>query len=344
MYEVAQRVIFGEGKWWWIRHSAFWIFVYLDLILGNILVPPESLDSYGFDVLSLLLDVAVVYINIYYLMPNFLFKRKVSTYVLLTLLTLLANVVILVLSSSIYYEEQVYPEEFLSVFLTTLTLFMTAVAIKLGKYYYHQLQVTRELKTSQAQLEINSLKEQINPHFLFNVLNTIHIQSKTEPDTVSDTVHHLSNLLRYQIYEAGESDTVLLSKEVSFLKNYIDLEQLRRDNLEVSWQLAQDIPRIKVKPFLFLPLIENALKHSRKIDGSPTILQVNWQYEKNNLGVIVTNTIGDANTDKPGGFGIDNLKKRLSLLYPDRYNLSLSSKEGLFEAKLQIQVDESDHH
>jgi len=316
----------------------------MDFILSNILVARDDPMEYGLDILSVLLDVAVVYINIYYLMPKFLFKSRFGTYFILTILSLVVNVLIIVVSSTLYYNEPTYPEEWVSVFISTLTLFMTAIAIKIGKYYYDQLQISRELKTSQAQLEIESLKQQINPHFLFNVLNTINIQSKIEPETVSDTVLQLSDLLRYQIYEAGQVEDVQLSKEIAFLKNYIELEQKRRDNLKVEWHADNSIPKVRVKPFLFLPLVENALKHSRKLDESDTTLTVNWSYDSNKLNLRISNTIGDVIAKDSGGFGIDNLKKRLNLLYPSKYDMSSSSSGGLYEAQLQIDIDASNYN
>ena len=344
MQELVRKFIFGEGLWWWIRHLSFWIFVYLDYIVSHILIAPDDVMEYGLDLLALSLDASVVYLNLYFLMPQFLFKNKFGSYIFYTLLSLIVNVSIIMASSAIYYGEPSYPEEWVSAFISTLTLFMTAIAIKIGKYYYDQLQISKELKTSQAQLEIESLKQQINPHFLFNVLNTINIQSKIDPATVSDTVLQFSDLLRYQIYEAGQEEDVHISKEIAFLKNYIELEQKRRENLTVNWDMDRSIPEVRVKPFLFLPLVENALKHSRKLDESPTIIKVDWTYQSKKLRLHVSNTIGDVVAKDAGGFGITNLKKRLNILYPQRYNLSSSSKNGLYEAQLQIDLDESNHN
>lgn len=308
----------------------------MDLILSDILDPPEAQAGYFFSLLSLILDVVVVYINLYFLIPRFLLKKKFGAYVLFTLLSIGINICIMMISEASYYDVPTYPEEWVSAYISTLTLLMTAIAIKIGKYYYDQLQITRELKNSQTQLEINSLKEQINPHFLFNVLNTIHIQSQTDPSSVSDTVINLSDLLRYQIYEAGEAEDVLLSKEIAFLKNYIELEKLRRDNLDVVWEQIQDAPRIRVKPFLFLPLIENALKHSKKLDGSLSKVKVSWTLTKDGVGLTVHNTIGDVKSDGPGGFGLENLKRRLELLYQDNFDLALQTKDGSYISRLNI--------
>ena len=338
MQELVRKFIFGEGKWRWIRHLSFWIFVYLDYILSLILVTPDDMMEYGLDLLALTLDASVVYFNLYFLMPQFLFKNKFGSYIFYTLLSLIVNVSVIMASSTIYYHEPTYPEEWVSAFISTLTLFMTAIAIKIGKYYYDQLQISKELKTSQAMLEIESLKQQINPHFLFNVLNTINIQSKIEPASVSDTVLQFSDLLRYQIYEAGQTGDVLLSKEIAFLKNYIDLEQKRRENLEVNWMIGDTIPKVRVKPFLFLPLVENALKHSRILDESDATIGVNWTFSSKKLTLKVSNTIGDVVSKEPGGFDIANLKKRLHLLYPNAHDLSSSAKYGLYEAQLQINI------
>jgi len=290
------------------------------------------------------LDVLCVYINLYFLIPKFLIKKRFPPYFIFSFIS-----VVLVALLTLYYSY--LPEKFIlnyyevsSSLVATATVLATAVAIKIGKYSLNQLRVNEELKLEQSKLELNYLKQQINPHFLFNVLNTIHIQSKTDSESVSETVLHLSDLLRYQIYDAGGSDAVALQKEVDFIKNYISLEELRRTNLTLTWSVPEQLPKVKITPFLFLPLIENAFKHSRSINETPTTIDVAFKHDQQTLSCQVINTIGDTHEKEEGGFGIDSLKKRLNFLYPNKHTLEMNSKENLFTSTLSIELDEGHNH
>lgn len=337
MNKSIQAFIFGTGKWYWLRHILFWIVMYLDEIALILLVELDQIDLW-FSALSFTLDVIGVYIILNYLFKWLFIKKQYLYFVIATVGIVFINVGIAVLADYSVTKELPYPENWISSLISTFTLISTAIAIKMGKHYYEQLQITQELQSSQSKLELNSLKQQINPHFLFNVLNTINIQSMSDPASVSDTVINLSDLLRYQIYEAGASDQVPLKKEVSFLKNYLNLEKMRRSNLSISWNETGALPKVKITPFLFLPLVENAIKHSISLEENPTDIDINWHFEEERLTLKVSNTIGNGGNRKEGGFGITNLKKRLDLLYPNNYKLDMGSNNGIFNASLQINM------
>ena len=266
------------------------------------------------------------------------------TYIVLSIATTVINVGLLIAYIYLPVEESAHFGEFVSSLISTITLLATAIAIKVGKFSFEQMQLTEKLKLEQSKLELNSLKQQINPHFLFNVLNTINIQSISEPSAVSETVHQLSDLLRYQIYEAGVSEMVPLQKEIDFLKAYVSLEEIRRSDLEVNWKAAEQLPKIKITPFLFLPLIENAIKHSRSINENPSEIHIDWTLSEHFLKLQVTNTIGDIPSPKSHGFGLDTLKKRLAHLYPGKHELKMGATNRIFSATLILNVDESHNH
>ena len=233
-----------------------------------------------------------------------------------------------------------YIEDYIASSIGTLTLLATAIAIKFGKYSFEQKKLTDQLRLDQSRLELNYLKQQVNPHFLFNVLNTINIQSQSDPKSVSKTVLELSDMLRYQIYDAGNSDTVPLNKEIDFIRNYSSLESIRRKNLKLEWSQNSQIPKIRITPFLFLPLVENAFKHSRSLSEEETSIKITWKWDNGNLEFCVSNSIGNvANIE--GGFGIENLKKRLEILFPGKYDLKLSVKDRMHLACLRIKINES---
>lgn len=337
MNKSIEAFIFGTGKWYWLRHVLFWIAMYLDQITLVLLVELEQSDLW-ISALVFTLDVISVYIILNYFFKWFFIKKQYLYFILATIGIVVINVGIAIVADYSITKELPYPEDWLSSLIATFTLISTAIAIRMGKHYYEQLQLTQELQSSQSKLELNSLKQQINPHFLFNVLNTINIQSMSDPAAVSDTVINLSDLLRYQIYEAGASDQVSLKKEVSFLKNYLNLEKMRRSNLSINWEESGSVPKIKITPFLFLPLVENAIKHSISLEEKASDIDVNWLFEDETLTLKVSNTIGNGSNGKEGGFGISNLKKRLNLLYPNNYKLDMGSSNGTFNATLQIQT------
>jgi len=132
---------------------------------------------------------------------------------------------------------------------------------------------------------------------------------------------------------------VSLSKEIDFLKNYVSLEEMRRTNLKVNWVEDATLPKIRVTPFLFLPLIENAFKHSRSINESASNIDISWLSDDEGVTLNVSNTIGDTHEKEEGGFGIDNLTKRLKLLYPDKHLLEMGIQEGQFISSLKIYLE-----
>ena len=337
--QFLSNLILGGGKWYWIRHTSFWLFMYFDEVLYTIISEEGFLDlDYVF--IPFLFDVVIVYFNLFYLIPRFFKRKKHLSYSVYSALSVVVNVALMMTYFSIQENELPYTEDVVSSIISTMTLLATAVAIKIGKIFFIQQQETEQLRLEQSQLELNYLRQQVNPHFLFNVLNTIHIQSKTKPQNVSETVLQLSDILRYQIYDAGKSKTVTLDKEIEFLKNYASLEKTRRDNLELNWNSPSSIPRLKITPFLFLPLVENAFKHSRTSRESKSVVTISWEIKQHNISLEVSNTVGDVKNDIEGGFGIDNLKKRLNLLYPRKHNLELSLNNNTFLSRLEINQDE----
>lgn len=340
---IIQNILFGERKWFVLRHTLLWTFLYADELLYTF-IDPEGVQDLDILLASVLLDFLMVYFNLYYLIPKFIRQEKYLTYLSLSSLTVIVNVVIMNFYNSYYFEMEMALDDYVSWFITNATLLATAVAIKIGKYAYVQKRMAEHLKLEQSKLELNYLKKQINPHFLFNVLNTIHIQSMADPKSVSQTVMQLSDLLRYQIYDAGQNERITLQKEIEFLKNYSNLEKLRRKNLALTWREQNALPKVRITPFLFLPLIENAFKHSKLLNEQNAIIDILWAYDNKQLTLEVRNTIGNANDGKSGGFGIENLKRRLELLYPGKYSLSLKEEMSLFVSKLELKIDEGNNY
>ena len=286
------------------------------------------------------LDVVIVYLNIYWLIPRFLLKKKYSGYILLTVLSLLLTTAINWWTESFYFEYEYPLSANYGSILFTLSVLGTAVALKLGKHSILQQQKQESSEKERIKAELTYLKDQINPHFLFNMLNTLYVESKTNSDIVPEMVMKLSDLLRYQIYDASNREFIPLKQELAFLKNYMDLEQMRRDQLEIVWNVNGDPTGVEIAPLIFLPLVENAVKHSRTTEEGTDSINILFDIVENEVTCRIVNSIGIIQTDESGGFGLENLKRRLDLTYPGKHQLFLEAKDGTFTAELTAIIDE----
>lgn len=210
-----------------------------------------------------------------------------------------------------------------------------AVAIKMTSRWQQSERQRHEAERRRAQAELTNLKNQLNPHFLFNTLNNIYALVEVDPPAAQHNLHELSRLLRYVLYEGGPS-MVPLEKELEFLQNYIDLMSLRTGaNVSRQIRLSCDAPGAQVAPLIFISLVENAFKHGVS-PCEPSFVHIDIHTEDRR---IVCRT---ANSDHPktdadrsgSGIGTRNLEKRLRLIYGMEYSLSRSVKDGVYRCQL----------
>ncbi|TGD80741.1 sensor histidine kinase [Hymenobacter wooponensis] len=196
-----------------------------------------------------------------------------------------------------------------------------------------------QLEKQAVEAELNYLKSQINPHFLFNTLNNIHTLVYKQAPAAPDAVMHLASLMRYMIYESNAA-TVPLAREMDYLQDYVSLQQLRYKNSPVvDLQIAGETESYYIAPLLFIHLLENAYKHS-PARLAPGDLKVRVEIKDNTLAFSVQNPIAIKPTnalDEPGGIGLPNVRKRLALLYPGQHTLTTHHTGETFTASLTIQ-------
>jgi LytS/YehU family sensor histidine kinase len=218
-----------------------------------------------------------------------------------------------------------------SIFLIYLIL---TTLIKLSKSWYTLQQVEKE----KLSLELNSLKTQINPHFLFNSLNSIYSQALAKSDQTSETVLELSNLLRYMLYEV-EEEKVPLVKEVEMLENYIELQKLRmEDGSKVGFAVEGDLEKVVIAPLLLFPLVENAFKHGMKDSSEQALIDIKLKVGSS-ISFSILNKVGqidDMEKGKYGGIGLENVKRRLELIYPDAHEFETLKTETKFQVSLKL--------
>lgn len=193
----------------------------------------------------------------------------------------------------------------------------------------------RELAVQNREAELSYLRSQINPHFLFNNLNNIYSMVYHQSDQSLAAISGLADLLRYMLYDTSE--TISLEQEVNFIEKYIALEQLRFEEPgRISFINEADGSTLRLPPLLLIPFIENAFKHGA-VAFDRTWLDISISTTPDN-GIIVscTNDIGSKHKDTTGGIGIENVRKRLALLYPGNHSLDIQQQHNTFNVKLKL--------
>lgn len=324
----------------WFQHPVFWMLsIYA---IGNYF-SISSLFKFIDVFYALLFHIPLfflVYVNLKIFIPRFLDQGKYLFYFGSIPMLLLATyaiheltfeVMFPLLDSEFYMVSFTEWEILVSIFLIYLIL---TTLIKLSKSWYTLQQVEKE----KLSLELNSLKTQINPHFLFNSLNSIYSQALAKSDQTSETVLELSNLLRYMLYEV-EEDKVPLVKEVEMLENYIELQKLRlEDGSKVEFAVQGDLEKVVIAPLLLFPLVENAFKHGMKDSSEHLLITIKLKVGSS-ISFSILNKVGqidDMEKGKYGGIGLENVKRRLELIYPDRHEFEIQKTETDFQVNLTL--------
>lgn len=201
----------------------------------------------------------------------------------------------------------------------------------------------QELIQQKLRAELAFLKAQINPHFLFNGINSIYHLIVKDPHQAQQTLYQFSSLLRYQLYECNEP-TIPLQQELEYLENYIALENVRKGrDAAIQWSIDQleSSTGMKIAPLLITPFIENAFKYlSNYLEKERNIVDIKIQIQKNSLNLEVENTYEEdvffQKDTKAGGIGLENVKRRLKLIYPDKHNLVMLAQNGKFIVHLKL--------
>ncbi len=187
--------------------------------------------------------------------------------------------------------------------------------------------------------ELQLLKAQIHPHFLFNTLNNIYAYSLRNSSETSQMILKLSSLLSYMLYDCMENE-VLLEKEIDVMKNYIDLEKERHVNLEVSLNFEGDIRNKWIAPLLLLPFLENAFKHGIAEQFEKSWISMDIAVRQNLLRAKISNSKDEMEVVSKNGIGIENVKKRLDYLYPGKHTLKISDEGDFFVVNLFLDLDQ----
>lgn len=324
----------------WTATVAFHIFTRISMV-----------NAAGFD--QFLLEIIIrnvllailIYINLLVLIPKYAQEKKIFAYtfllfVALALYALLKNTHDVYLNSyvlgdvsrrSLFYNT--YYNFSIGLFYLTFN-----VALHLSKEWYFQRELIQKLEVEKLSSELDYLKAQINPHFVFNSINTIYFQIDKQNIHARESLSAFSEMLRYQLYECNGKE-ISIEKEILYLKNYVALQRMRKDeNYTISFVEGENLNGFSISPLLFIPFVENAFKH---VSHHPHKNEVSIRIYKheNTVELLVFNTKENKTiVNGYAGIGLKNVQRRLELLYKDRHELVIDSRTDSYEVHLTIRT------
>ena len=329
-----------------LLHSLFWLTVLIYFTIGYAQNGNYTLEFFR-SLAFLPNHIWLAYVFFYFLIPRFVYKNKIFTSIGLGIFFIGLNMYFSYLINykflgSGLLNKATYWSLGASL-LGSLTILGIAVSIKLLRNWYKEKSENMLIKQEKMSAELKILKSQIHPHFLFNTLNNIYSLSLEKSPAAPGVILKLADLLRYMIYDCNE-ELGSLVKELEMMDHYIELEKMRYgDRLEVSKSYSGEIEGKLIPPLLFLPLLENCFKHgtSRQINQCWISIYLNVENDILQLKLI-NSKISEENTAPfSGGIGLQNVEKRLQLLYKDRYIIKFLPGEENFTVSLLLHLNES---
>lgn len=293
----------------------------------------------------LLFHALVAYFNNDYLIPRLLLARNYLLYILSLGLAIVSvcfplSIVVHIIVENEELQTLIWSDSFfLFLIINVIFTVITTMVLKLVKQWYSDQKTTKDLQQEQLQTELKFLKSQINPHFLFNSLNNLYALTLSKSDSAPEVVLRLSNILRYILYESNEG-YVSVRKEMEHVKDYVAVEKLRLGmGVTIDIDIDDAIQDDPVEPMLFLTLVENAFKHSEDILPEKRFIRIHAKSLDTGFRFLIENTFSPSKRDsETGGIGLENIKKRLNLIYPNQHDIKSSTADGVYRVDLIIKL------
>ncbi len=293
----------------------------------------------------LLFHALVAYFNNDYLIPRLLLARNYLLYILSLGLAIVSvcfplSIVVHIVVENEELQTLIWSDSFfLFLIINVIFTVITTMVLKLVKQWYSDQKTTKDLQQEQLQTELKFLKSQINPHFLFNSLNNLYALTLSKSDSAPEVVLRLSNILRYILYESNEG-YVSVRKEMEHVKDYVAVEKLRLGmGVTIDIDIDDAIQDDPVEPMLFLTLVENAFKHSEDILPEKRFIRIHAKSLDTGFRFLIENTFSPSKRDsETGGIGLENIKKRLNLIYPNQHDIKSSTADGVYRVDLIIKL------
>ncbi len=328
-------------------HSLFWMVTFILLLLLDG-TNQGMWFTFSVEMINLLFYMIVVYFNLLYLIPKYL---KEKSFLLYCGLLILSVIIVTPIKIFVFFfifsyfpevQEKLISDQYWF-FLSTFLIAGGSTIFKIVTDWIKYQRDTKELQTQTMQSELKFLKSQINPHFLFNTLNNLYALTLKKSDKAPEIVIKLSEMMRYMLYECNEK-RVLLSKEVNYLRNYLDLETLRQGkNVDINFSVNGQVGDQQIAPLMFIPFLENSFKHGLNNQLSQGFVNIKMDVGPRKVHFFIENSKAEAiplqTHKRSGGIGLVNVRRRLNLLYPNHYKLKIKDNPKTYAITLDIELD-----
>ncbi|MCF8236647.1 MAG: histidine kinase [Saprospiraceae bacterium] len=333
-----------------IAHLFFWLallsaLTYLEVVINGL--------TFGFalgnEFIRISFYAVLIYTNVYVLIPRFLSDRKLLIYGAFLILIVLVLTPLMI--NLFYWKYQGYPDlqdqviqHQAGYYLLNFLLTSTFTVFKIISDWIKGERERRRIQTQNMQSELRFLKSQINPHFLFNTLNSLYALTIKKSDLAPEIVLRLADMMRYMLYECNEK-WVPLSREVAYVENYLELEKLRHgQHADVHFTCEGDVQNRSIAPLMFIPFLENSFKHGLSRSLSTGYVHVSLKVTSEHVFFRIENNKPDSHpqpeTRSFGGIGLTNVRKRLNMLYPDKHELLVVQDPLTFRVELTLHFSE----
>lgn len=309
-------------------HLAFWLFFTVLFFTS----PPKKLDApMMLSWLSILVIViAVVYVNLYILLPQLFFRKKYLLYFALLPVLLVAGAFLISALSHLSY--MAIHIKFADNLKNLFFFIIISSTFRFFRENERKKRILQQYEKNQLEMEIALLKSQVNPHFLFNTLNNLYATNLEQPEKANEMIMQLSEILRFQI-DASRKDLIPIAEEIQLVENYISLERIRVHDGNVEVIKEGDFSGYTFPPLLLLPLVENAFKYGKKQFTFKLLIQ---------NGVFTFEAVNEIQQTKSrhnrNGIGLQNVRKRLELIFPNRHQFEAHKRDGHFYVSLKIEL------
>jgi len=317
-----------------INIGAFLLVLILELMSGWLFIDRYD-TNYSFflhDLNYTIAIMAIIWINHFVLIPFFLDKRRYFLYSIL----LIGSIFLVSYLKGNEKDGWLDISKFFFYFIYTTGAGMAAFFLRRNMIIQRE---NDEKEKLQKEMELNYLKAQVNPHFLFNSLNSIYSLSRKQSLETPDLVMQLSELMRYQL-ESSKKETVLLKEELKFLENYLLLEEKRLSKrCTIEFLIDGDVSDLRISPMLLIPFVENAVKYGAQSTNEQSTIDISATIKNSTLHFCVDNSKPHkVSSLKRTGLGLENVRRRLNLLYPNSHVLEIDDKEEKYHINLSIDL------
>lgn len=326
---------------WKVHHFVLWFCYYFFWVLLYRGFYPTLLPLLITTAIYLVFNALSFYIIAYYLVSKFISERRLVAFIFLAIAVIILcssglSMGLYLMFKNMHPTTDNFQFMVIGAFSSTVltTSFLTAIKLMVEKIRSER--TTKQVEKQRLESELQYLKAQVNPHFLFNAINSVYILIRKDPEKASETLIKLSDLLRFQLYDCSV-DRIAIEKEMDYIQNYIGLEKLRKgEKINVAVSREGNLTGFQVAPFLLMPFLENAFKHVSNYPDQPNEISIGFKKNEKEFIATFYNTKEELPGNGVGGIGLKNVRRRLELLYPEKHTLNIEQNAGSFQATLQL--------